>query len=386
MERTGSGNRPGLAVTGVGVLSPLGVGWQEFRAKVSAATPGHLIRWEADGDPVPFAQAYTVPPHDPTVWLGTKGLRYLDRATILVLTAAHMALTHAGYAITEENEHDIGVALGTSMGSIEGITELGRDTFIQPLPYQVSSMRAPLSVVNAMASYIAIWYKARGVNATVCAGRLSGLSALRFATVAMRAGRCRACLVGAVENLCVPFAWISHHADQAAEPINREAEPYFVGEGCGMLLLEELEHARDAGRTPLVEVVDCVTGFAGTHTDVVPVDVQATGLASLLADLLDRHGVDREAIATVAVGSQGARHRERPAAAAVEKVLGVHPGRRILALHEQSGDCYSAAGALQLAAVIALLLNRPPADSYGLTVSVDPEGGIGCALLRRCEA
>jgi 3-oxoacyl-[acyl-carrier-protein] synthase II len=351
-----------LAVTGCGVVSSAGLSLDALGDRLLDGKPGHTVPTADIVAEFPPRPLRVVSDEEVLGELGKRGLRYVDRLTTLGMAASGMAL--AGLA--EGDPAETGVVLGTATGSIRSITDVARDTLVQDKPYLIHPGRFPNTVLNSAAGQIAIRNKLRGVNATVASGKLSTLSAVRYADTAIRLGRVTRLVVGGVEELSPPMAWAWHLAGDLGEETA-------VGEGCAMFVLE------DASRTEnriLAEILACEVGFHGRGL--------ADGLASSITRALKKSKVDASDIATVSVSAPAADSLSRAELRGIETALGRTPAT--LNVVDVVGECYSASGALQLAGLLALWRRWTPGDgAVGLVTSVGRDGNVGCLVVRDCR-
>jgi 3-oxoacyl-[acyl-carrier-protein] synthase II len=358
---------PGLAITGRGVVSAAGIGLAALGEALAGtrepcADPTQLPSDEALPEPVRVVPELRIADH-----LGRKGTRYLDRTSALGLIGTGIAMREAE---PSAEWGGTGVVVGSSGGSVRSIGEFARDTLVQERPYLVDPALFPNTVMNSCAGQIAIWNAMRGLNATVAGGHLSTVYAMRYARNAINVGQVRRLLIGAVEELCPQSAW----AWRASRALRPEMP---IGEGCALFAVEDAEAARSAGRRVFAELLACEVGFSGPlkrHPRVAEL------LARCIDRALARSGVTPDEVAVVAPGATGIVGLARAEELAVTRALGREvPQVRV---KEVTGECFSANGALQLAAVLA---SPAPAGSVGLVLSVGHDGGIGCLVIRRGE-
>jgi 3-oxoacyl-[acyl-carrier-protein] synthase II len=299
--------------------------------------------------------------------LGRKGLRYVDRLTTLGMAASGLALE----GLDQEDPAETGVVLGTATGSVRSMTDVGRDTLLQEKPYLINPGRFPNTVLNSAAGQIAIRNKLRGVNATVSSGKLSTLSAVRYADTAIRLGRARRLVVGGVEELSPPMAWAWHLAGDLGEQTA-------VGEGCAMFVLEDAERAAAEGRRVLAEILACEVGFHGGPRRRGLAD----GLATSITRALEKAGVDAADVATVSVSTPSTdTSLSRAELRGIEAALGRPPAT--VNVLDVIGETYSASGALQLAGLLALWRRWAAGDAaVGLVTTVGRDGNVGCLVVR----
>lgn len=337
-----------FAVTGSGVLCPDAVLSGEPELRDAAA--------EAYDEPLPSPPGHAVADFSIRERLGRKGTGFLNRAAGLTLVATGRAIENAELTVDDSNRARVGVVLGTTMGSFRSTADYTRETLRNPRPFLVNPGQFPNAVINGAASYAAIRYGLRGVNATVAGGPLGFVNALRYAVRTLRHGHADVLLTGAVEEFTPDTAWATHLASGGSES---------AGEGAAMFVVEPYDAVPRGGRQVLAEVLAAGNTYRPDLTDV------PAALAGCLREALSRAGVTA---ADVAIAGTG----ETPAdEAAVREVLG--DGVTHLRLVPALGRCGAAAGALQLASA----LSAPEAAGRAVVLlGWTPDGAIGTAVLR----
>jgi 3-oxoacyl-[acyl-carrier-protein] synthase II len=363
-----------FVVTGRGILSSIGIGNEAFASALHAGRTG---RKPVDGlfeEPLPGHEACYISDFEPREFLGKKGIAFLDRLTALTIVACGMALEDAGLTMTEQNQNRVGIVLGSGMGSQQSISNFTRDTLIHSRPYLVNPVLFPNTVMNCAAGRSAIWHSLKGVNSTVSGGQLSSLTALRYAMTVIRQGYADVLLTGGAEEFSPQMAWGFHHAGSLK---NTDT---LLGEGCAMFVIEEATFARNAGRTPLLEILAC---RASTCAEPGPNPEATTkGLATCIRQALQQAGVTPNQIWALADSARGDRVLDSVEEEGICQALGNAPAHR-LKVKQVLGECYSAAGALQLAALVALYKTTPgAAGRVSLLTSVGRDGSVGCAIVR----
>lgn len=343
-------------VTAWSAVSAYGLGavalTEGLRDRCAVASTVDPERW-----PVPGGKACVVPEFDARALLGTKGTKSMDRVSALaVLTAGQVVRDTGGLG------EDAGLVLGVNNGSAQSMLELTRDSLVKARPEFVKPAQFPNTLMNAAAAQCAIWHRLRGPNATVAAGRTSGLVAMNYARRMQRAGRADAVLCGAAEEFSTTRAWLEHHAAP-----NRPGDT-LLGEGCAMLLLEPTGRP---GRTELAELLGLTFGVYREPADAGP------ALAGCVRRVLAAAGESPDGM-----WAHAAAHD--PELSDVDIALDV-PLR--LPMTELVGDTHAASAALGVAAVLALSVTEPRASGRtALVTAVDRDGTVGCALLRLAAA
>lgn len=363
-----------LVITGCGVVSPAGhdlaslaqpAGMSPPAAGSAAADPESF---GGDLPPVPLAATPGLRVED---YLGKKGIRSLDRTTRLALVASARALTEIAVPLTQDDRTRTGVVIGSSTGSVRSSSEFSRETLVRDKPYLVRANMFPSAVMNYCASQIAIWNSLRGVNATIADGRVSGLTAVRYARNAIAQGHLDRALVGATEELCAQSAWAWHHSGMLSPDT-------VVGEGAAVFIVETPDGAAAAGRSPMAQLLACEVGTCG-------VTGMRDGLVRCIERALRRSGVPAEEIDTVSLGATGIRGLRAAEEAGIRIALGTLPPH-LLRTTRLTGETYSATGALQIAGLLGMW--RHAATSAGrvaLVTSIGDDGYAGCLLMRRVD-
>jgi 3-oxoacyl-[acyl-carrier-protein] synthase II len=357
---------PPLEIIGCGVVSPAGLGLDPLAEALRSGRPGCSDPAQLPGEERVPGPVRVVPDLRAADHLGRKGTRNLDRTTVLGLVASKLALEDDPSTV-ENDLSRVGVVMGSSTGSVRSSAEFARDTFVQDEPYLVNAGQFPNTVMNCCAGQIAIWNSLEGINVTVAGGQLSTLFAMRYARNALSQDSASRLLVGGVEELSAQTA----QAWRSTEVLPSETA---VGEGCAVFMVE-----RPNGRTGLASVLACEVGFTGT-ADLRP--RLAVGLTDCIERALVRSGVLPEEVSLVALSAADpASSEHRIEERALGAVLGEVPRR--VEIKEIIGECYSASGAMQLAALLALWRADPPKEPVNaLVTSVGRDGNVGCLVVR----
>ena len=386
---TGSGARR-VVVTGIGLVSPLGDDPAALHRALAAGDCGLKPVSLFDVGDLGPRHAGEVADFAPEKYLGKVNLRPVDRTARLVIVAAHLAFEASGWTPERRKRHEVGLVLGTMFGSVHTISAFDRRALTAG-PKYAKPFEFANSVINAAAGQTAIWHDLRGLNSTVAAGTTAGLQALGYATEVIRTGRADAVLAGGADELCFESLYGFHRTGQlCAEgggvPFDARRDGFALGEGAGLLMLEEASSALARGAPILGEIrghgncYDCSRGRDQRAADAVR---RAVGLA--LADAGLEPG-DVEAVAAAASGSVlGDRHEAQGLAAALGDGEAVE--LPVAAVKSMLGECLGASGAL---AVITLLESMRAGVLPGIAGLEQPEPGLPLAGLaaesRRIEA
>ncbi|MDI6606045.1 MAG: beta-ketoacyl synthase N-terminal-like domain-containing protein, partial [Candidatus Omnitrophota bacterium] len=191
-----------IVITGLGVISSNGVGKDAFFEGIFSGASGIGPISLFDTSSLKVKTAAEIKDFSPQEFLGAKGLRTLDRSTKLAASAARMALDDAGLEVKEENSRQIGIVIGSTLGSISSISDFDREALTEG-PRYVNPALFPNTVINSPASQVAIKFNIKGFNATLSTGFSAGLDAINYAVDMLRFAKAKIVLAGGVEELCI---------------------------------------------------------------------------------------------------------------------------------------------------------------------------------------
>lgn len=370
-----------IVVTGVGVVAPNGIGkeafWQSCFAGQSGIRPITLF----DVSSYRCHLAGEVDQFQPQAFLGSRGLRTLDRTTCLALVAAKLALEDAGLAHSEVPPQQIGIVLGSTMGSLRSISEFDLEGLREGARY-VNPALFPNAVINSPASQVSIRFKLQGLNTTIATGFTASLDAIGYALDMLRLGRAQVLIVGGVEELCLQTFLGFYKLGLLATGSRRPGT--LLGEGAACLVLESRDHAVGRGATPCAEVAGYGTAFH--HASLYRHDPSAASAAEALRHALLAAEVSPEQIDYVSACANSTTACDAMERTALRTVLGDRASSvPVHAVKALVGESFSAGGALQAAVAIgALVHQRAPAPlQTALVQSVGFAGVSSAVVLRR---
>ena len=254
-----------VVVTGLGMVTPLGVGteasWQALCQGKSGVGPvSHFdasqFRTRIAGEVKDFN------PHD---FIDRKLARRGDRFIHFALAAARMALEDSGLKITSANDERVGVSVGTAMGGIESI-ERNHELLIKGARQQISPFFVPSFLCNMATGQVAIEFGAKGANMCTVTACASGTHAIGDACIVIQRGEVDAMIAGGTEAAIRPLVFAgldplkvmsarNDEPEKASRPFDKERDGFVIGEGAGMVILEELESAQKRGARIYGEVL-----------------------------------------------------------------------------------------------------------------------------------
>lgn len=253
-----------VVITGTGVVSPVGNDTKTFWNNIKNGVNGICTVTRFDAENYPCKVAGEVKDFDITQFIDKKEARRMDRFTHYAVAAAMMARDDAGLDMDKEDGNRVGVILGSGIGGIETL-ENQHETMMTKGPGRVSPFFIPMMISNMGAAQIAISMGAKGVNEAVVTACASGTNAVGDAFHAIREGMVDVCFSGGAEAAITPLSFAGFCSEKAmstnpdpeaaCRPFDKDRDGFVMGEGAGILVLEELEHAKARGAHIIAEMI-----------------------------------------------------------------------------------------------------------------------------------
>jgi 3-oxoacyl-[acyl-carrier-protein] synthase II len=246
-----------VVITGLGILSPLGIGIDENWQKICAGRSGigSITLFDATGFPSRIVGE--VKDFDATRFISEKEARRMDRFIQLGMAASIEAIRDSGLEVTEANAERIGVHLGSGIGGI-GTIEATTKVLLEKGLRRVSPFYIPMSIANMLAGDFSIMYGLKGPNLTIVTACSTATHAIGDAARLVEYGDADVMVAGAAEAAITPTSLagfgnakaLSTRNDDpegASRPWDKDRDGFVLSEGAGVLVVEELEHARARG-------------------------------------------------------------------------------------------------------------------------------------------
>lgn len=350
-------------ITGVGLLTALGNGteetWRRLLQGISGAGP--ISRFDPAAFPTKIAAE--VKNFDPTSYIEKKDVKKMDTFVQYAVATAELAMQDAGLSPFDgANADRAGVIIGSGIGGF-GTIESEHETLLTRGPRRVSPFFIPASIINLAAGQVSIRYGARGPNTAPCTACSSGTHAVGESFRLIRHGYADVVITGGSEAAISPLAIAGFDAlkalstrndepARASRPFDKERDGFVLGEGSGILILEELEHARARGARIYAEVAGYGMSADAYHMTAPRPD--GDGAAKAMSATLNDAGVVPSQVDYINAHGTATPQNDRTETAAIHKVFGDHS--RILAVSSTKsmiGHLLGAAGAVE-AVVMAL--------------------------------
>jgi len=352
-----------IVITGMGVVSPIGLSVAAFRQNLFAGQSGiGEAAFTHRGKQVRFSVA-AVKNFDPEHYIDPKKIPLLDRFAQLAVVAARQALVDSGLALTPEMSARMAVITGTGVGGQNTLEDSYTRLLDPEGPPRVHPFTIPRLMVNAGSSHISMDAGITGPGFTVASACASAIHAMGVTFFMLRAGLADAAITGGAES-CLTFGTLKGWealrvmAPDVCRPFSRDRAGMILGEGAAMFVLETLEAARARGARIYAELAGF--GMSCDARDLTTPD--ANGAARAIAGALQDAGLQPEDIDYVNAHGTGTRANDVTETTALKQVFGAHVAKLAISSSKSMfGHALGAAGALEaLATVLAIMENKAP--------------------------
>jgi 3-oxoacyl-[acyl-carrier-protein] synthase II len=387
-------------ITGIGMMTPLAVGrdksWAELVRGKSGIRPFTLfepsrLKTQFGGE---------VPEFDPTVWLDKPTVRRTDRYTQLAIAAADEAVADAGLKIEPAEAPRVGVLVGVALGGLASL-EHHHSLLLDKGPDRMNPFMVPMMLANTAPGMLAIRYGAQGPNFTLTSACASGAHAIGESLELIRRGVSDVVVTGGVESVltelcvsgfCAMRALSTRNDDPAgaSRPFALGRDGFVISEGAGIVVLEELEHARARGARIYAEVAGYGSS-ADAHHITAP-HPEGEGVVVAIERALASAGVTAADVEHVNAHATSTSAGDEGEARALRRVFGERTGDVLVtAPKSMIGHTLGAAGGIETA-ILALTLHhslipptinceeQDPACELHLVKGAAREGKIELAL------
>lgn len=373
-----------VVVTGVGLVSPLGVGTEQTWRRLLAGDSGVGPITRFDATDYPSRIAGEVPDFDPLKYIDKKNLKKTERFIQLALAASHGALEDSGLVIEESNADRVGVIIGSGIGGLP-LIERTHTTLLEKGPKRISPFFIPGLIVNMAAGQVSIQHGARGPNSAPCTACTSGLHAVGDAYRQIQSGFADAMIAGGTEGVVTPLSvggFCSMKAlstrndepEKASRPWDRDRDGFVMGEGSGIVILESLEIATRREAKIYAEIIGYAMG-ADAHHISAP-HPEGIGASRVMTGALADAELSPESIDYINAHGTSTFLGDLAEVKAIKEVFGDHAyNLAVSSTKSSTGHLLGAAGGLETG-VLALALQQqvlPP------TINLD-HPGEGCDL------
>jgi 3-oxoacyl-[acyl-carrier-protein] synthase II len=351
-------------VTGIGLVSPVGIGtqanWDALCAGVSGIGP--ITRFDASAFATRFAGE--VKGFEPLQFIEKKELKKMDIFIQFALAASQFAMDDAGLQITPAIADRVGVFIASGIGGFTTIEKEHR-ALIEGGPRKISPFFIPSAIINLAAGQVSIRFGAKGPNSATCTACTASAHAVGDAYEIIRRGAADAMIAGGSEAaICAmgvggfgalrALSTRNDEPERASRPFDKDRDGFVLGEGAGVLVLEESEAARRRGATIYAEMVGY--GMSGDAFHMTAPSEDGDGARRVMQAALDSAGVTAAVVDYINAHGTSTPHNDRIETVAIKRCFGDHAHRlAVSSTKSMTGHLLGAAGGLE-AGIAALAI------------------------------
>lgn len=370
-----------VVITGIGAVSPLGstaeLLWDGIVAGRSGIAP--ITAFDASELPVQFAGEVT--DFDPDPFIAPKDVKKLDRFLQFAIAAGKMAVTDSGLEIDDSNADDIAVYVGSGVGGLASIID-ATHTLDERGPRKLSVFTIPRMLINLASGHLSLELGTRGSNLSHVSACATGNHAIGEAFRAIQYGDAKAAIAGGAEAAVLPLGLagfarmraLSTRNDDptgASRPFDADRDGFVMGEGAGVLMLEELEFARARGARIYGEV--CGYGSTSDAHHMTAPDPEGSGAMRCMTKAVQNAGWSLDSVDYVNAHGTSTPFNDSIETLAIKRTFGDHAkALAVSSTKSMTGHLLGGAGGLE-AVICTLALKHgvlPPTINY---TTPDPE-------------
>lgn len=351
-----------VVVTGVGMVTPLGAITRATWEGILASKSG--VRLITNFDTTNFSTkiAATVPDFDPALYLSSKDSRKFDIFVQYAVGATSQAIQDAHLTIDESNAHRIGVAIGSGIGGLPMI-EKNHNTFLEDGPRRISPFFIPGAIINMAAGVVSIQFGLKGPNIGVVSACTTGTHNIGLAARMIAYGDADVMVAGGSEMATSPMGIGGFAAcralstrndapEKASRPWDKDRDGFILGEGAGVLVLEDYEHAKKRGAVIYAELA----GF-GMSADAFHITTPSNeGAVVAMKNTLHDAQVNADEVDYINAHATSTMAGDENETAAIKQAFGEHAKKlAVSSTKSMTGHLLGAAGAVEaIFSVLAL--------------------------------
>jgi 3-oxoacyl-[acyl-carrier-protein] synthase II len=370
-----------VVITGLGVVSPVGTGIFKFWESLVAGVSGVDYITAFDTSKFEVKIGAEVKDFDPGEYLDRKEIKRMDRVTQFAVAASKMALADAKLTIDTNNADQIGVIIGSGIGGIKTFEEQTK-TFLEKGPGRVSPFFIPMMIPDMSSGSVSIITGAKGPNHTVVTACASAAHSIGDSFRIIQNGEAKVMITGGTEAAITGISYagftsagaLSTHNDDpkgASRPFDLKRDGFIMGEGSGVLILEELEYALKRGASIYAELVGF--GETGDAYHMTAPDPSGDGAARAMMRAMKDAAVEPGQVSYINAHGTSTQPNDRIETLAIKKVFADSASSvAISSTKSMTGHLLGAAGGIEAIVSVLAIKNSiiPPTINYQ---TPDPE-------------
>jgi 3-oxoacyl-[acyl-carrier-protein] synthase II len=370
-----------VVITGIGLVSSLGIGTEINWAALKAGTSGIGTITKFDASEFATRIASEVRGFDPLRFLEKKDVKKMDVFIQYAIAAAQFAMDDSGLKVTPEKAPRIGVFIASGIG---GFTTIEREhkALLAGGPRKISPFFIPSAIINLAAGQVSIRFGAKGPNSATCTACSASAHAIGDAFEVIVRGDADAMIAGGSEAAITPMGIggfgalraLSTRNDapqRASRPFDQDRDGFIVGEGSGVVILERYDHAKSRGARIYAELVGY--GMSADAYHITAPSEDGDGALRVMRAAIARAGIEPSQVNYINAHGTSTPHGDRVETIAIKRCFGAHATKlAVSSTKSMTGHLLGAAGGLE-AGITALAVHHQMAPPTVNLDEPDPE-------------
>lgn len=370
-----------VVITGLGMITPLGVGVEKSWQGLIAGKSGISDITAFDASDYNCRIAGEVNDFNPTDFVHAKEVKKMDRFIQFAIAASDMAMEDAALKVSPDKAHEVGVLIGSGIGGLPAIEKYHK-VLLEKGPSRITPFFIPMLIVNLASGQVSIRHGLKGPNLSVVTACATGTHAIGEAFKIIQRGDAKAMVAGGSEAVITPMAVggfaamkaLSTRNDEparASRPFDSERDGFVMGEGAGIMILEEMEYALQRGAKIYGEIVGYGTSGDAYHISSPSPDGE--GAISCMQNCINDAGLQLEEFDYINAHGTSTPINDRQETIGIRQVFGGHADKlAVSSTKSMVGHLLGAAGGVE-AVICTLVMEHgmiPPTINYE---NPDPE-------------
>jgi 3-oxoacyl-[acyl-carrier-protein] synthase II len=408
-----------VVVTGVGLLTPLGIGTEPSWEAIRTGQCGIATITQFDPSAFSCRIAGEVKGFDPARYIEKKEIKKMGRFIQFAVAAADFALSGSGLKVTPEDAEQVGVYIGSGIGGFE-VIEREHKILLEHGPRRISPFFITATIINLASGYVSIRSGAKGPNSATATACTTSAHSIGDSFRLIQHGDADAMICGGTEAAVTPMsiggfaamrALSTRNDDpqRASRPFDRDRDGFVVGEGAGILVLEELEFARKRGANVMAEIVGYGMSSDASHVTAPPPD--GDGAYRVMRNALRDARIEPHQVEYINAHGTSTEVGDRAETMAIKRAFGDHAYKvAVSSTKSMTGHLLGGAGGLEAGITVLAIRDqiapptvnlenpdpvcdldyipnhaRPMKIDYALSNSFGFGGTNGCLIFKRFE-
>jgi 3-oxoacyl-[acyl-carrier-protein] synthase II len=370
-----------VVVTGVGMVSPIGIGTAENWKNLLEGKGGIGLITRFDTSEFSSKIAGEVKGFDPFNYIPKKEVKKMDLFIHYAIAASDFAVQDSGLKIDPSNANDVGVFIGSGIGGF-GVIEANHSALLEGGPRKISPFFIPAAIVNLASGWVSIRTGAKGPNSATCTACTTSAHSIGDAFKIIARGDAEVMIAGGAEGCVTPMGIggfcamraLSTRNDEphrASRPFDRDRDGFVMGEGSGILILESLDFAKRRNARIYAEIVGY--GMSADAFHITAPSEDGDGAIRVMQNALKDAGIPPERIDYINAHGTSTPFNDKAESVAIKKVFGDHAYKlAISSTKSMTGHLLGASGGVE-AAIVSLALHNQVAPPTINLDNPDPE-------------